>query len=182
MSLPQQTESKTALSTEQQADQLIEEWSRSFEQLVQRLTAGSRVRVLDDEVQEAIYGVAYTALSGRNYKQSAALFSFLAAQRPTEARFMAGLGHSQAGLNQHASAVVAFALATHFEPDNARHLLSMAEALLALDEGEMAQHVLRVLEAATDGKPESEALFQRARTLSRIIKNAHQSPAPAASR
>jgi Flp pilus assembly protein TadD len=182
MSLQHQTELNAEPSTAEQTDQLIEEWGRNFDQLVQRLTAGSRVRVLDDEVQEALYGVAYTALSGRNYKKSVALFSFLAAQRPTEGRFMAGLGHSQAGLGQHASAVVAFALAYHFEPDNARHLLSMAEALLALDEGEMARHILRVLEAATDGKAGSEALFERARTLSRIIKNAHQTPAPTASR
>lgn len=165
--------------TESTTSNMMQEIVSDFESLVESLKAAARVRVLDDEVQEAIYGVAYGALAGRNYKQSASLFAFLAAQRPTEARYLSGLGLSRVGQEEHLQAVLAFALASHFEPDNPRHLLSLTESLLAIGEADMASHALKALEMAAEGKGEFDGLLQRARSLARLIKNA-RTAAPAA--
>lgn len=151
-----------------------------FEKLVQALRSGARVRVLEDEVVEALYGVAYGALSGRNFDRAASLFAFLSAHSPTEGRFLAGLGLSRAGQGEHLQAVLALSLASHFEPDNPHHLLSLTQSLLELGEADMARHALKALELTIDGKPEHDQLLQHARALTRMIKNAQQKTADAA--
>jgi predicted Zn-dependent protease len=158
---------------------LLADVMADFEKLVQSLRAGARVRVLEDEVQEAVYGVAYGALSGRHFDRAAALFAFLAAQRPTEARFLAGLGLSRAGQEEHLQAVLALSLASHFEPENPHHLLSLTQSLLALGEADMAHHALKALELIANDSPEHEQLLQHARSLARMIKNARTTDTPA---
>lgn len=159
---------------------LMQDVVADFEKLVDALKSGTRVRVLEEEVQEALYGVAYGALSGRNFDRAAALFAFLAAQRPTEARFLAGLGLSRAGQEEHLQAVLALSLAAHFEPSNPHHLLSLTQSLLAIGEADMARHSLKALEMSAEGKPEHEGLLKHARGLARMIKNARTADTAAA--
>lgn len=159
---------------------LLAEVMADFEKLVEALRSGARVRVLEEDVQEALYGVAYGALSGRHFERAAALFAFLAAQRPTEARFLAGLGLSRAGQGEHLQAVLALALASHFEPNNPHHLLSLTQSLLALGEADMARHALKALELCAEGHAEHDQLLQHARGLNRMIKNARSTDTPAA--
>lgn len=159
--------------------ELLDGVMADFDKLVQALRSGARVRVLEDDVQEALYGVAYGALSGRHFDRAGSLFAFLAAQRPTEARFLAGLGLSRAGQGEHLQAVLAFSLASHFEPQNPHHLLSLTQSLLALGEADMARHALKALELCADGHAEHEQLLQHARGLARLIKNARTADAAA---
>lgn len=143
---------------------------------IERLAAALRVlkprKVLDKETIEALYGVAFAALAGRQFTRSQALFTFLLTQRPAEPRLLAGLGHSVEGLGLHEQAVVLFALAAHLEPDNPRHFLSMAEALIGMAQPAMAQLALVAIELQSKSRDDLEPLRVRARALSKILKHA----------
>lgn len=159
--------------------ELLDRLQSDFEELAESLRKASRVRVLEDGVQEALYGVAYTALTGRQFAQAGSLFAFLAAQRPTDARYLSGLGTARAGQGEHLQAVMAFSLASHFEPDNPRHLLSLAESMLAIGEPAMARHALKAAESTAADQPEHAALLHRAQALLRLVRHAvATSPTP----
>ncbi|NBX95450.1 MAG: hypothetical protein EBQ88_01600 [Betaproteobacteria bacterium] len=158
--------------TAESSIELLDQLRSDFEQLAESLRKATRVRVLEDDVQEALYGVAYTALSGRQYGQAGSLFAFLAAQRPMEARYLSGLGTARAGQGEHLQAVMAFSLASHFDPANPRHLLNLAESMLSIGEPAMARHALKAVESVAAENPEHAPLVQRAQALLRLVRHA----------
>ena len=153
-------------------DELISHVNAGFEKLGVSLRKATPARAIDRQVIEALYGVAYNALASHRLEQARSLFAYLCTQRPDESRFLAGLGQSLSALGEHAQAVALHSLAAHLSRDDPRHLLAMAESLIAMSQPEMAALALRAVDQATEGRDEQDGLKRRAGALSRLLKQA----------
>ncbi len=125
---------------------------------------------LDDTAFERMYGFGFRLLAANQHEQALSVFSFLFAQRPTEARVLSGFGHSLYGLGDVGQAAMMHSLAYSAEPDNPGHILAMAEDLLAM-EAPMVADLLRAAEYLATQTPQYAAVAERARALLALLNH-----------
>lgn len=123
---------------------------------------------LDDAAFERMYSFGFRLLAANQHEQALSVFSFLFAQRPSEARVLSGFGHSLHGLGDVGQAAMMHSLAYSAEPDNPGHILAMAEDLIAM-EAPMVQDLLRAAEYLAAQSPQHGAVAERARGLLALL-------------
>jgi predicted Zn-dependent protease len=125
----------------------------------------------DPAALEALYGLAWSSLNHRRFDESRRLFSLLISLDPRQPRFLAGLGHSATGLDDHAQALAFHSLALKAEPANIALMLPVARAYLALGQRELATDVLALVQECCRLDPSQASVAEPAEVLLELIRN-----------
>lgn len=125
---------------------------------------------LDDTSVETFYSIGYNALASRQYDDAGNIFGMLTAVRPSDPRFVAGLGLAFKGIGDYDNAAMLLALAGGLDTGNPRHYIPLAEVLIAQEKREQAMVVLDAAVVFASMRKELDEVRVRAEALRELLR------------
>ncbi len=119
----------------------------------------------DDNLLRSQYQKAYDLYQKADYKNAAALFSYLTVLNPYESNFWMGLGISKQSDRLYEEAIVSYTTAEAMNPENPIPHLHMAQCFYGLNLREQAvSHLQQAIQIAGD-RPEFADIRLKASTI-----------------
>ncbi len=150
----------------------------SVVQLRTQLEALPSSRRLPDSVAEHIYAMAYNLLGQGRNGDAQRYFEVLTLYRPTDARFLAGLGVCNQALGHPDQAITNYAFAAHVDPGKPEYMLAIAECELLQKDYDMARQTLAIVIRFCKEKGGFEKTRLRAEGMLALMPRG-ENPAPA---
>jgi type III secretion system low calcium response chaperone LcrH/SycD len=116
---------------------------------------------LKDKTLQALYQAAKHLYEQKVYEKAANAFGVLTVLNPKYATFWLGLGHAETLCNRFEPALLAYAMASHLNPDDPTAYLHSAECYEILNDGMNAVNSLELAFEAIEDKKEYEPLKQQ---------------------
>ena len=152
----------------------------TFASLVAELESLESSRRYSRDELEAVYSLAHNLYSSGKFEEALRYFAFLTLYKPTDGKYLLGLGSSQQMARRFEAAIQTYSFLTLLDPSDPGPTLRIGECLMYLGLVDEARDSLNMVVAMASASGKHEAAKLRAEGLLDALRGSHASAAATA--